>query len=132
MYLIRPYTHKDFAMIDKWWEISTNQHIFEGVMVEDGTFILEIKGVPALCLTTLLTQSKQMAYVSSYIKNPLFKGINLESYGHILWNHCFNYAKDKGYKRILCMAEFEQLKNKYERFGMKRTLNNIATFAKEL
>lgn len=130
-YIIRSYQHKDFSEVASWWNISTKQLPPEGLMIEDGTFILELNQIPALCLTVLKTQSKEICYLFGYVKNPKFHG-SLEEYGQALWNHCFDYAKNAGYKRIMCIAQISQLKHKYERFGMTRTLDGVSTFAREL
>ena len=127
---IRPYKHEDFDTICSWWNTSTNQVPPVGLMIEDGTFILEINKVPALCLTVLKTQSKEICYLFGYVKNPSFNV--LEEQGKKLWDHCFEYAKNSGYKRIMCIAHIDNLKLKYERFGMTRTLNNVSTFSREL
>ena len=129
--MIRPYKQQDFSNVANWWKISTNQTPPEGLLIEDGTFILEIDATPALCLTVLKTQSKEISYLFGYVKNPEFKE-TLEEQGKDLWYHCFNYAKNAGYKRIMCIAQIDELKSKYERFGMTRTLNNVSTFAREL
>lgn len=117
---IKPYNKSDFKEIASWWKESTGQSPLEDMLVEDGTFILEIDNVPALCLTVLLTQSRHMAYLFSFIKNPIFKE-NLEEYGQQLWNYCFEYAKSKGYSRVLCFSDNKKLSEKYIRFGMSKT-----------
>jgi hypothetical protein len=130
-YLIRPYNNHDFTELNKWWKSTYNTDLPKDLMT-NGSFILEINKVPALTLTVLKTQTKELSYLASFMKNPEFKKTSLETYGQILWNHCFDYARACGYKRIICLAEVEQLKSKYERFGMKKTSNNIATFYREL
>jgi hypothetical protein len=116
-YLIRPYNNHDFTELNKWWKSTYNTDLPKDLMT-NGSFILEINKVPALTLTVLKTQTKELSYLASFMKNPEFKKTSLETYGH--------------YKRIICLAEVEQLKSKYERFGMKKTSNNIATFYREL
>jgi hypothetical protein len=118
---IRSYKDADFDTIVSWWEDYKECPPLEGMMLSDGSFILELNKVPAMSLTVLLTQSKEISYIEGFIKNPLFKDINLESYGKILWNHCFEYAKSRGYKRAICFSMEEKLFNKYERFGMTKT-----------
>lgn len=129
---IRPYKNSDYEMISSWWTAYNEPAPIRGAMIENGTFILEFKNVPALCLTTLLTQSFEVAYVAGFVKNPLFKEIPLEPEGQHLWNHCFSYAKDKGYKRVLCFSVVDKLTKKYEKFGMKKTYNSLTSFVKEL
>lgn len=128
-YAIRPYRHTDFKEIASWWQMSTGQTPATHMMVEDGTFILEIDNKPALALTTLLTQSKDMAYLFSFIKNPVFKQ-TLETYGKILWDHCSDYAKEKGYTRVICFADETKLADKYLRFGMQKTSDKLTGFVR--
>lgn len=129
---IRPYSNKDFSVIKDWWLDATKVGPTEDMLAEDGTFILELNGFPALCLTVLTTQVKGMAYIFSFIKNPLFKKVQLENYGQMLWDHCFEYAKNKGYTKVICFSDNEKLQKKYERFGMSVTGTNLAALVKEL
>lgn len=130
---IRKYQVSDFSMLHTWYtRESVPQELLIDAVSEDGTFILELEGVPSLSLTVLKTQCKQIAYLFNFIKNPEHKDINLEEYGHVLWDHCCNYAKDAGYKRVLCFANIPQLKEKYKRFGMTITSPNLTGFVKEL
>jgi hypothetical protein len=126
------YNNEYFETISQWWKDSCGTEPVEGMMIENGTFILMINKVPALCVTVLLTQSKQMAYIFGFVKNPLFKGINLEPYGKVLWDYCADFAKAHGYKRLLCFADNPKLKEKYERFGFTKTLDNLSSFVREI
>jgi len=129
---IKRYSHSDFENISSWWMESTGMRPTSNMMIEDGTFILTVNNIEALCLTVLLTQSKDMAYLFAFIKNPFFKNIDLEECGQVLWNHCFDYAKSKGYTQVLCFTDNEKLKEKYKRFGMTPTVNNLTGFIKEV
>lgn len=130
-YLIRPYTHKDFEMIASWWTMQGESAPIFGMMVEDGTFVLEIDGIPALTQTVLLTQSKELCYLEGFCKNPEFKKISLECYVPLLWDQVFSYAKNKGYKRILGYCKVDKLKNKYKRLGLIQVMDNLSGFTKE-
>lgn len=101
-------------------------------MVEDGTFVLELDNIAVLSATVLLTQSKEMAYIEGFIKNPAVKHFNLECYGKSLWEHCYDYAKAKGYKRVLTYPSVNKLVEKYTRFGMRITVRNLTSLVKEL
>jgi hypothetical protein len=129
---IRPYKHSDYENIVSWW-LSYNEcpPVF-GMMVEDGTFVLQLNNVPALSLTVFLTQSKEISYLEGFIKNPVFKDISLEDYDRLLWDHCFNYAKLRGYKRIVALCEEPKLFNKYKRLGMTEICSSLKSFTREL
>lgn len=129
---IRQYKNEDYEMIKSWHIISTGETPMDGLMIENGTFILERANIPALCLTVLLTQSNQVSYCFGYIKNPLFKEQNLENEGRALWEHCFSFAKEKGYNNILCFSNVDKLKDKYQRFGMRKTMDNLSSFVRNL
>lgn len=132
MITIKPYSHSDFEQICSWWDGYGESRPVEGMMIENGTFILELNEIPTLCLTVLLTQSKEMAYLFAFIKNPTFNGQNLEEYGRVLWDYCAKFAKDLGYKRVICFAGTNKLKDKYEKFGMKQTMTGLSSLVKEL
>lgn len=127
--MIRSYKPTDYENICSW----VGTRIPEGMLVENGTFVLEIENVAALTLSVFLTQSKQVAYLMGFYKNPIFKSISLEPFGQQLWNHCFEHAQSKGYKRILCFAETNvpKLQEKYMRFGMTKTIDLVG-FVKEI
>lgn len=128
---IRPYHPNDYGMICSWWGEFGQDVPTPGMLLEDGTFILDLDGTSSLCLTVLLTQSKDMSYLFAYIKNPLYCGC-LEEYGKQLWDHCFDYAASKGYSRIICFADNPKLEAMYKRFGMIETTKNMTGLIKEL
>lgn len=129
---IRPYVSNDFNEIVSWWTKQNECPPTPGMMIEDGTFVLEIENIPALSLTVFLTQSKEISYIEGFVKNPVFKGVSLEAFGSKLWEHCFQYAKEKGYNRIICYCIENKLKDKYARFGMTTTCSSLTSFVKEL
>jgi len=128
---IRPYKHSDFETISSWWIANGEPAPINGIMVENGSFVLELDNVPSLALTILLTQSKELAFMEGFIKNPIFKEMSLEPYGFLLWNHCLDYARSFGYKRLIAISDKEKLFSKYERFGMKKTIPSMC-FVQEL
>ncbi len=129
--MIRSYKPSDFDMICKWWTDQNECPPLQGMMIPDGTFILEKNKVPALSLTVFLTQSKEIAYLEGFIKNPEFKE-SLEKEAHTLWQHCFDYAKFYGYTRVICYCMQEKLKQKYVRLGMTLSGNNLTSFVRSL
>lgn len=128
---IRPYRQSDYGLIKSWWDAYKACPPLPGMMVEDGTFVLELNGTPALSLTVLGTQSKQIAYVEGYIKNPDFMNVSLEEYGSLLWNYCFEYAKKQGYARVFCYCLVDKLGEKYARYGMSKTAEHLSAFVRD-
>lgn len=131
-YNVTPYSSSQFNEISSWWKESTGQEPLREMLLEDGTFILNLNGVPALCLTVLLTQSSCMSYLFGFVKNPLFKASNMEEYGKILWDHCCEYSKSRGHTQAICFSEIPSLQEKYKRFGMTPTVSNLTGFIKVL
>lgn len=129
-YSIRAYKNEDYEMISNWWIEHTGEAPVEGAMIEQGTFILEIRSEPALCLTALTTSSKQLAYIHWFVKNPLFEQ-SLEHFGKILFDYCCEWLKEQGFNNVRTMAEETSLQNKYKRFGFKKEMS-VLTLMKEL
>lgn len=132
MIKIRSYKNTEFEGISEWCKYFTSVSPLPNMLLENGTFVLEIENVSALCVTVLLTQSKDMAYIFNFIKNPLFDGVNLEEYGKVLWSHCFNWAKEQGYSQLICFSDNDKLTDKYQRFGMKKNLTGLTSFIVEI
>lgn len=129
---IKPYKNSDFEQIVSWWNFYKECPPIEGMMIEDGTFILELNNTPAICVTVFLTQSKEICYFEGLIKNPMFKDNNLNEYVKLLVDHCSDYCKNKGYKRVVAFSSNSKLTNKYESFGFNRTLQNLTGLMREL
>lgn len=130
--IIRPYIEKEFDLIAGWWRESGSVPPCPGMMIEDGTFVVDLDDTPTMSLTVLLTQSKQMAYIEGYICRPGVKKEVRSEIGADLWNHCFEFAKARGYARVVCLAPNEKLASRYEDLGMTRTLSEIHSLAREL
>jgi hypothetical protein len=130
-YNIRPYKESDFETIHSWWIAAGECPPARGMMISNGTFVLEVDGVPALTQTVLLTQSKELCYLEGIAKNPEFKE-SLESLIPPLWETVFQYAKDRGYKNILGYCKVEKLKNKYQKLGLVKVMDNLSAFTREL
>lgn len=130
-YNIRPYNHSDFSEIVSWWTHYGEPAPLEGMMTPNGSFVLELDGVSALTQTVLLTQSKELCYLEGFCKNPEFRNVSLESYIAPLWDEVFNYAKARGYKRILGYCKVPSLEKKYERLGLVKAGSQMSVFTKE-
>jgi hypothetical protein len=125
---IRPYQHSDFETICSWWEASHETAPIPGMMIEYGTFILEIDGAPSMSLTVLLTQSKEISFLEGFIAKPgIEKNLRQEA-SQCLVNHCYSFAHFKGYKNILCYSKVEKLSKRYESLGMTRSQSGLTGF----
>ncbi len=129
---IRPYKAADFDVIHAWWIQSGQNPPSPGCMIEDGTFVAEINGEPALSLTVLKTQSKQIALFEGYIAKPgLEKGLRNEA-GAQLWERCYQYALEHGYRNAIVYSGKPQLTARYEKLGMTRSLEGLSALYRRL
>lgn len=129
---IRPYRTSDFKEIHSWWNSANEVAPQEGMMIEDGTFVLEALGVPAITVTVYLTQSKQIAYIEGLIKNPLLKHIDLEPQTSLLMEYICDYARERGYTNLFAYCKVDKLKEKYKRYGLTQVLDNLSAFSRRL
>lgn len=131
-HVIRPYKKEDFKTLQKWYLDSKVAAPQDDMLSEDGTFILYLNGIPALSQTLLMTKGTSVAYFEYLIKNPQFKGISLEQPLAVLRDYIFSYAKDHGYKYIFTYGNVDKLKDKYERMGFTRAMDNLSAFYRSL
>lgn len=129
---IRPFKNEEFETIQKWYLDAHVLPPLPGMLIEDGTFILELNQVPALSQTVLLPQSKVVAYLEYMIKNPIFKKQNLEEIMPLFRDYLENYAKERGYQYFLTYGNHEKLNEKYKRLGFIPSLQNLTAFYKRI
>lgn len=122
---VRPYLNSDYEEIRGWWEDAGVPGPTPGEMIEDGTFVLEIDGVPGMSLTVFLTQSKSVAYLEGYIAALGLFPEDRKQGGRVLWNHCYQFAKDRGYSNLFIYAGHPKLVERYEDLGMTRSLSGL-------
>lgn len=132
MIQIRNYKKEDFEMVKSWWDAAGEVAPLPDMMPEESSFIAEIDGRPALAISLYLTNTPEICYVENFIGNPDLKGLSRNSASHLLINHIEKFASSLGYKRLICLAHKEQLKNHYQKLGGVKTLDNLASFAKEI
>lgn len=129
---IRNFKQSDYPMIYNWWSVQKEQAPLLGMLPEESTFVLELNKQPALCVTIYLTNTKELAYVENLVGNPELKSKERKEATYHLNEHLKEFAKSKGYKRLVCMSEKAQLKNYYTSLNYTETLNNVSTFVREL
>jgi rRNA processing protein Gar1 len=130
---IRPYKESDYEMIASWWSDHGEVGPRPGMMVEDGTFVLELGSTPVMSITVFLTQSKEVAYLEGLISAPYFTIKEARRIvGQELVNHAYAFAKSKGYKRVICYTDKPKLANRYQELGMSKSIGSIQALFREL
>lgn len=123
-FIIRRFKDDDYSEIASWWDACGENRPEPGMMVEDGTFVVEERGLPVMTMTVLLTQSKALAMFEGFIAKPGMETLDRRELGHSLWDHCFAYAKSKGYRNVICYGKPE-LAKRYENFGMRAAMSEL-------
>ena len=132
MITIRNYKKSDFAMISGWWKKANEIGPLETMLPPESSFVAEIDNVPSLCVSLYLTNITEFCYAENFIGNPEMKGTLRREASHVLAKHVEGFAKNRGYKRLLCMAHKGPVKHRYEELGYSRTLDDVTTFCRIL
>jgi hypothetical protein len=131
-FTIRPYSKTDFAMLDQWWRTSGELGPLETMIPPESTWVLEIDKRPALSVSVIRTNVREYCYVENFIGNPELKGPLRKEATLSLLQYIQNYARERGYRRMLCLAHRGPLKARYQEIGFTQTLDNVASFSKEI
>lgn len=132
MFKIKNYTNNDFKLILNWWVSQNEFPPTEDMLPEESTFICEHNGIPLTAITVYLTNSKEFCMFDNFIGNPKFPGALRKEASGLIISHAEKFAKELGYKSIMCLATENKLKNYYQGFGYIKRLDNISSFNKEL
>jgi hypothetical protein len=130
--LIRSFQDEDFELICSWWKAWNEVPPLPGMMISDGTFVLEYEDKPVMTLTAFKTQSKEIAYFEGYCRCPKLDTLVSNQLGVILWNHGYKYLKDNGFKRAIALTDKLALRNRYLELGMDWNLSNLYSLGKVL
>lgn len=130
MITIRSYTSADWKMIKEWWHLSGEVGPFESMMPLDSSFVAELDGSPALAVALYLTNMPEAAFVENFIGNPEVKGEKRKEASQLLADHIARFAKQRGYKCLVCMTEKDVLKKRYVELGFNPTLSGVTTFVR--
>lgn len=132
-YKVRNYKPDDFTMISSWWADSKEVGPIEAMLPPESTFILELNGVPTVCVTLYLTNAKAFCMADNLISNPAVKDREWRAKAVDLMNgFADGFARERGFERILCLTEKNALKRRYMELGYKPTLDGVTTFIKEV
>lgn len=129
---IRTYTHADYDMLSSWYKDSSEPCVPKDLLPEDTTFVLELEGVPALCVSVYLTNCKGVAYLEHFIGNPSLKGKERQKATSLFFEAMSVFVKGCGYKRIACSTVYPKLKQYYKKLGLVPTNDNVQCFIKEV
>lgn len=129
---IRPYKESDFETIKTWWQQHNGIPPQPGMMIEDGTFVVEWSGEPVMTLTVFKTQSTEIAFFEGFCKHPYLPKELSYQFGSNLFEHCYEYLQKNGYKRAILYAEYEALVKRYEALGMTKALSGLTSMTRVL
>ncbi len=124
---IRPYKPADYDMIASW----SDMPLVPGLLIEDGTFIMELNREPAATISVYTTNCYEVAYLEMFVGNPTLKADRAQFMPYLL-SHAEQYTKNKGYKRLMCLAPHEKLTKRYKELGYRPTYIGLVSMTKEL
>jgi hypothetical protein len=127
---IRAYKEADYPMIRQWWESQGELAPTPSMLPLDSTWIVELYGIPALCVSLILTNTS-FCYVENFVGNPEVKGKMRFEASHWLNQYIAKVARARGYSSMLCMAHKDPLRKRYRELGYRETLNGVSTFVME-
>lgn len=128
---IRHYQKEEYYNVLSWWEQHEECAPTKDMLPEESTFILEENGIPWVCITLYLTNSKEFAWIDNLVANPAIKKSSKEAVNTIV-EHVEKFAKNKGYKKLFCMAIEDKLGKRYQELGYNMTCNSVKTFLKDV
>lgn len=129
---IRNYRKDDWAMIESWWKASGEIAPLPAMMPPESSFVAELDGVPALAVSVYLTNTPEVAYTENFIGNPEVRGDGRRLAALALSDHIAKFAKDMGYRRLLCMTEKPKLMSRYIELGYEPTMSGLTTLVRRL
>lgn len=127
---IRAYQNSDFEDICRWWEVHDECPPLHGMMVEDGTFIAEVDGKKIMTLTALTTQSKEISFFKGFCASPDLDKKTSNEIANILWEHCIQYLKSKGCRRVIATAIHKKIMFRYQDLGMRVDMNGLYSLSR--
>jgi hypothetical protein len=129
---IRPFKIEEYFMVCQWWTTQGEEAPSLAMMPLESTFMVDVNGNPILAVTLYLTNSKEVCYVENLIGNPEYKTESRKLAAAKLQEFIEQFAKDRGYRHLVCFGYKEKVKNRYVELGYKKTMDNISSFSKEI
>jgi len=128
MYKVRNYKAEDYQMVKGWWDASKEAAPGPELLPLDSTLVLEIDGVPSVCVALFLTNSKEMCLMEGFISKPdLPKAIRNDAVQTMFDSACL-FAKKLGYKKVITLAYVDKIKTRCVELGFTKTLDNLSSF----
>lgn len=131
MIKIRPYYATDWGMVEAWWKASGEVPPLPTMMPLESSFVAEVSSRPALAVALYLTNTLEIAYVENFVGNPELKGEARKRAATQLVEHFMSFAKQRGYRRLMCMTEKPALMTRYQELGFHPTLGGVTAFVRE-
>jgi len=119
-------------MIQSWWAAHNEVAPTAGMLPPESTFILELSETPALCVSIILTNTKEYCYLENFVGNPAIDRKERFEASGILSDHVSAVAKTLGYKSLICSAYKAPLEKRYEELGFTKILTGLTSFGKSL
>lgn len=130
-YVIRNFKDEDYEMICSWWNRADMPSPSKGLVPNESTFIFELESKPVLSIAVYFTNT-EMAYLENFIANPDFKSPVRKQASKLIVDHAMCFAKGLGFTSICCFAVNDKTAKRYEELGMRKTVDNLKSFIKEL
>lgn len=127
---IRSYRDSDYTMIASWWG-SQGESIPTKNLIPSTTFVLEVENEPIISISVLLTNVKGICFLENFVGNPEHRELR-KQYASVIVEHAIDFAKKQGYEAVACFAYKEKTKKRYEQLGMRKTLDNLSSFVREI
>lgn len=128
---IRPIEEHERPMLQSWW-IEHGMMPPEGQMMPlESTYLMEIEDVPMLSVTIFWTNAS-VAWADNFVANPGVPAACRKKSTSTLLQFLESLSKTRGKDRLFCMGATESTKRRYEQLGFRRTLDDVATFIKEI
>ena len=133
-FTIRNYCAQEYEEIFSWWFRRNEPGPEPDMLPEESTFIIEIDGRAAYCVTVYVLNTKAVAWVDNFVRNPAIVGPKalLREAVAALQSHLEHFARERGIRRLFCFSYQDALKKRYAEIGYRETLGQVSTFIKEV
>lgn len=120
--------------VRSWWKKLNEVSATKEMMPEESSFVLLAPNdKPWMFITVYLLNIKEFAIVENCVSNPSLPGGEARKLAGEYLNRFLDiWVKEKGYKKIFCLAPNDGLAKRYKELGYTQTLDNVKTFIKEL
>lgn len=123
---------RDYNEVCRWWaEAGEPRPPLE--IIPRTTFILENNvSAPWICLSLIQFNVSQVAWSAGLVSNPDLPREGRKEAVKQLWDFVAGYAKNLGYKSLMCVAPRESLEKRYKEMGFMPTYRNQTFMVREL